>query len=57
MSSIHFTEEPGEIQKGTDDLFASTGPTPQSENALPSGPENFDIRWDESKWTHEILNQ
>jgi len=57
MSSIHFTEEPGEIQKGTDDLFVSTGPALQSENALPSGPENFDIRWDESKWTYEILNQ
>lgn len=53
---MRFTEEPEEIPKGASTL-ASSDSAPQSQRALASGPEKFDVCWDESKSAQEILNQ
>lgn len=56
MTSVHLTEEPEGIPKGVG-LISLPGSAPQSENALKTGPESFEVRWDESKWAQGILNQ
>lgn len=57
MASIQFVEEPGNISEGFVGRIASPRSAQQNYDALTFGPENFDIRWDESRWTQGILNE
>lgn len=56
MTSVRFTEEPEEMPKDVG-ILASPGSAPQSKRALASRSEDFDQRWDESKWAQNILNE
>lgn len=56
MSSMNFTEEPEEIEKGAASS-APAGAALQSKTALTPGPDDFGVRLDEHKWALEILNQ
>lgn len=57
MASVQFVEEPGDISEGFVGRIASPESAQQNYDALTFGPENFDIRWDESRWTQGILNE
>lgn len=56
MASVHFTEEPEEIAEVVSSI-SSAGLVKQSGDALASGCERFDARWDELKWAQGILNE